>query len=81
MNNNYNDMRKFKERVLNNFYPVYHAPLVFDINTQSCYRKAGYVAWPKTQPSELSGNEGQEKVKNISGHLYFAYPENKSHSM
>ena len=81
MKNNYNNIRKYKERVLNNFYPVYHAPLVFDINTQSCYRKAGYVAWPKTQISELSNIKEEEKVKNISGHIYFAYPENKSYRM
>ena len=79
MNNNNNKIRKFKERVLNNFCPVYHAPLVFDINTQSCYRKAGYVAWPKTQISELSNIKEEEKVKNISRHVYFAYPENKSY--
>ncbi len=81
MNNNYNNIPKFKERLSNNFYPVYHAPLVFDINTQSCYRKAGYVAWPETQTSEPGNNKEQEKVKNISRHVYFAYPENKSHRL
>lgn len=81
MNNNYNNIRKFNERGLGYFYPVFHAPLVFDINTQSCYRKTGYVAWPKTQTSELGSDEEQEKVKNISGHVYFAYPKNKSHSI
>ena len=78
MNNNYNNIRKSKERVLNNFYPVYHAPLIFDINTQSCYRKAGYVSWPKIETQELSADkEREEKLKNISGRVYFAYPANK----
>lgn len=79
MNNN-NNIRKLKERVLKNFYPVYHAPLVFDINTQSCYRKMGYVAWPKTETSVFNqNNEEEDKVKN-PGHVYFAYPKSKSQS-
>lgn len=79
MDNNYNIIRRFKERVLKNFYPVYHAPLVFDINTQSCYRKSGYVAWPKPQNSEPEVNkEEEEKPKNLSGSgAYFSYPKNK----
>lgn len=82
MNNDYNNIRKLKERVLKNFYPVYHAPLVFDINTQSCYRKMGYVAWPKTETSDFNQNkEEEEKAKNIPGHGYFAYPKSKSQSM
>ena len=79
MNNNYNNIRKLKERVLRNFYPVYHAPLIFDINTQTFYRKSGYVAWPKKQSSEFTQNREEEvKVKNISGQGYFAYPKSKS---
>lgn len=70
MNNNYNNIKKSKERVLKNFYPVYHAPLVFDIGAQSCYRKAGYVAWPNKSTEE------KEKLKSISGSGgYFAYPK------
>lgn len=79
MNNNYNIIRKLKERVLKNFYPVYHAPLIFDVNTQSCYRKAGYVSWPKAHA--LSGTRNKEeadKPKSLSGNgAYFAYPKNK----
>lgn len=79
MNNNYNNIRKLKERVLKSFYPVYHAPLIFDINTQTCYRKSGYVAWPKKQTAESAQKKEEEaKVKNISGQGYFAYPESKS---
>lgn len=79
MNNNYNIIRKLKERVLKNFYPVYHAPLIFDINTQSCYRKAGYVAWPKAPASGFTQNrEEEEKHKNLSGKGgYFAYSKTK----
>lgn len=75
MNNNFNIIRKLRERVLKNFYPVYHAPLVFDINTQSSYRKTGYVAWPKTQTSVSKGKEGEGKRKNRSVNSpYFAKP-------
>ncbi len=82
MKNNYNNIRKLKERALKTFYPVYHAPLIFDINTQSCYRKAGYVAWPNAQTSEFAQNKEEEKRgKKISGQVYFAYPETKSESM
>lgn len=83
MNNNYNNnIRKLKERVLKNFYPVYHAPLVFDINTQSCYRKMGYVAWPETPTSGFIQNkEEEEKIKNMPGQVYFAYPKSKSESI
>ncbi len=82
MNNNYNNIRKLKERVLKSFYPVYHAPLIFDINTQTCYRKAGYVAWPKARASELTQNKDEEeKVKNLTDHGYYAYPKSKSQSM
>ena len=79
MNNNYNIIRRFKERILKNFYPVYHAPLIFDINTQSCYRKAGYVAWPKAETSDTARNkEEEEKHKNLSGSGgYFSYPKDK----
>ncbi len=73
--NNLNIIRKLKERFLNNFYPVYHAPLVFDINKQSFYRKSGYVAWPKIQTSESKGKESDGKQKNRSVNSpYFAYP-------
>jgi len=78
MNNNYNIIRRIKERVLKNFYPVYHAPLIFDINTQSSYRKAGYVAWPKDRGSGRVKNKEQEKPESVSGSGgYFAYPKNK----
>lgn len=79
-NNNYNIIRKLKERVLKNFYPVYHAPLIFDINTQSCYRKAGYVAWPVAKPTGFTNNkETEEKHRSMSGNGgYFAYPKSKS---
>jgi hypothetical protein len=77
-NNNYNIIRRIKERVLKNFYPVYHSPLVFDINTQSCYRKAGYVAWPSKTSSPINNKEEEEKHKSMSGSGgYFAYPESK----
>jgi len=68
------------ERFFKNFYPVFHAPLVFDINTRSSYRKAGYVAWPKAKASGISQNKNeQEKHNNLSGHgRYFAYPKVKS---
>ncbi len=79
MNNNFNIIRKFKERILKNFYPVYHAPLIFDINTQSTYRKAGYVSWPKAQTSGFTKNKAEEeKPKSMSGSgSYFAYPKSK----
>ena len=81
MNENYNIVRKLKERVLKRFYPVYHAPLVFDINTQSFYRKTGYVAWPKPEISEFDKIEKKEKEKNRPGRIYFAYPKSKSQSL
>ena len=79
--NNYNIIRKLKERILKNFYPVYHAPLIFDINTQSCYRKAGYVAWPDKVKSAETGKNKEEKKeihKSHSGNsAYFSYPKDK----
>jgi hypothetical protein len=75
MNNNYNIIRIFKERVLKEFYPVYHAPLVFDITTQRCYRKAGYVSWPETKNSGPKAEELKEKGRKRSDDRpYFAYP-------
>lgn len=77
MDNNYNIIRKLKDRVLKNFYPVYHAPLIFDINTQSCYRKSGYVAWPKEKNS-FSKHKNEDKSNTFSGNgTYFAYPDSK----
>ena len=75
MENNYNIIRKLKERFLKDFYPVYHAPLVFDIHTQRCYRKSGYVAWPKTQisSSKIEGSEEKRKIRSENS-PYFAYP-------
>jgi hypothetical protein len=75
MNNNYNNIRKLKERILKNFYPVYHSPLVFDINSQTYHRKAGYIAWPT---DEEDGIRKEERVRNITGQPYFAYPHSKS---
>lgn len=76
MHNNYNIIRRIKERVLKNFYPVFHAPLIFDINTQSFYRRAGYVAWPKSRSSDGANKKNQKSNKKLSGHGgYFAYPE------
>ena len=76
MKNNYNNIRKQRERVLKNFYPVYHAPLIFDTGTQTFYRKAGYVAWPETQRLEHEQHEEkEEKQKSLLGKGgYFAYP-------
>ncbi len=80
MNNNYNNIRKYRELTLKSFYPVYHSPLIFDINTQTSYRKTGYVAWPKTAAFGLNQNkEQEEKGKNRSDNgVYFAYPKIKS---
>lgn len=80
MNNNYNNIRKMKERILKNFYPVYHAPLIFDIGTQTCYRKAGYVAWPEAKTSGCHPTKKEaEKRKNIADNgAYFAYPQSKA---
>lgn len=79
MNNNYNIIRRIKERVLKNFYPVYHAPLIFDINTQTSYRKSGYVAWPKENDSGRAKNSKEkqqpESMSGVRG--YFAYPKNR----
>ncbi|WP_018617293.1 hypothetical protein [Segetibacter koreensis] len=78
MNNNYNIIRKIRERVLKNFYPVYHAPLVFDIGTQTTYRKAGYVAWPENHSSKFNQHKEEEKQESKLGNRgYFAYPKNK----
>lgn len=79
MNNNYSIIRRIKERVLKNFYPVYHAPLIFDINTQSSYRKSGYVAWPnENNPGREKNGKKKEKSESMSGTRgYFAYPKNK----
>lgn len=79
MDNNYNIIRKLKERILKNFYPVYHAPLIFDINTQSCYRKTGYVAWPEAQnANSAKSKENEETHKSLSGSGgYFSYPKDK----
>lgn len=77
MNNNYNIIRKFRERLLKNFNPVYHSPLVFDIGTQTTYRKPGYVAWPKTPASGADDDkEKREKQKSARCNtVYFAYPK------
>jgi hypothetical protein len=78
MNNNYSIIRKIRERVLKNFYPVYHSPLVFDIGTQTTYRKAGYVAWPERNTSKFDQKKEEEKQKNKSATGgYFAYPKSK----
>lgn len=76
--NNYNNIHKYRERILKNFYPVYHAPLVFDVSTQTFYRKTGYVAWPENQTLSLNQNKEEEKnLKNKHGNnVYFAYPKN-----
>lgn len=77
MNNNYSILRRIKERVLKNFYPVYHAPLIFDINTQSSYRKAGYVAWPKDRGSgRVKNRKEEQRLESISCNGgYFSYPK------
>ena len=75
MNNNYNIIRILRERVLRNSYPSYHAPLVFDINTQRSYRKPGYVAWPEREMA-TEKTEAKEKVRNRQTNSpYFAYPQ------
>jgi len=75
MNTKYNIIRTFKERILKEFYPVYHSPLVFDITTQRCYRKSGYVAWPETKTSGPKTKELKEKEsKRLDDRPYFAYP-------
>jgi len=63
--------------MLNNFYPLaFHSPLVFDIGTQTTYRKPGYVAWPKTSTVVNDGEEKIEKQKNKGRNtVYFAYPK------
>ncbi len=76
--NNYNNKRRFRERVLKDFYPVYHAPLVFNIGTQSSYRKAGYVAWPENQMTGFNQEKEEKKENRESNDIYFAYPKNKS---
>jgi len=78
--NNYNIVRQHKDRILNNIHPIYHSPLIFDMNTQTSYRKAGYVAWPKTTTSCVNlSREDEERRKNRSDNRpYFAYPKNKA---
>lgn len=75
MNNNYNNIRKLRERVLKNFYPVYHAPLVFDIGTQTFFRKDGYVSWPENKVSKQGRVREEVQKLRSESKVYFAYPK------
>jgi hypothetical protein len=75
MNNDYNIIRILRERLLKSSYPVYHAPLIWDINTQRSHRKTGYVAWPEATTSGTEAKEKKEKQKRPADGPYFAYPQ------
>lgn len=73
--NNFNIIRINRTKNLLNFYPVYHSPLVFDINTQRHERKPGYVAWPEEMAKvQIKDDDGKLKKRHKAG-PYFAYPQ------
>ena len=48
-------------------FPVHHAPLIVDINTQRSYRKWGYVSWPTSACRFTNESTEQEDAKKILG--------------
>ncbi len=65
------------EHHIGSSFPIHHAPLIVDINTQRSYRKWGYVSWP-TAVSRFTNNAAQkEEAKTILGSGgYVSWPEN-----
>lgn len=78
MNNNYHlSINEQKQIASNHFYSVYHAPLIVDINTQSCYRKEGYVSWP-TATKHKEPTTADDILKTLLGSGgYSSWPEGK----
>jgi hypothetical protein len=78
MNNNYHlSINEQKQIASNHFYSVYHAPLIVDINTQSCYRKEGYVSWPEVAAGKEPSLAEDTLKTLLGGGGYSSWPEAK----
>ena len=57
------NIKGHKQKILNPFKSVYHAPLIVDADNQSSYRRAGHVSWPGTKMLQ----EKQDSIEKLRG--------------